>query len=439
MILAIKSFMKKLMLFLLLINNAIILNAQRSDIKILKIDRKYETSFISDEIQVQSNKNNPFIAFSIALKGESINKNIDAIYYKDMQNEWQLFTTDENNYEHDAWYAMSYLDKGITKTQIKIIFKKPVQLDDVTFNFYFPKDTEYLSKQSQKEDSSVTNVKKTEDCGCSRPETIARNVWCPNNACPPNQNPVATDVKFLIVHHTAGSNTSNDWAAVVRSIWNNHVNMRGWSDIGYNFLLDRNGNIYDARADDTRGAHFSGQNSGTSGMALMGTFSTVVPSTVMLLSLENLLVWKSCDKSIDPLAIAFHASSGLNLHTIAGHRDGGNTECPGDELYDLLPAVRNNVNAQLNSCVLGVNDAILNGFAVYPNPFTEKITIDASQVDAAKLKIQCYDVVGRLVFDKTEVLTNDSLSLNLDFLSSGTYLLKVQGREKVSHIRLIKE
>lgn len=431
--------MKRVILILLLIHSFLVLNSQESRIQVLKINKKVEANFVSEKVQVQPDTNSPFIAFSIALKGESINQNIDSVYYKDMQNVWQLFTADENNYEHDAWYAMSYLDKNITKTQIKIIFKKPVQLDDVTFNFYFPKDTEYLSKQSQKEDSSVKNVKKTEDCGCSRPETITRSVWCPNNACPPNSNPVATDVKFLVVHHTAGSNTSSDWAAVVRSIWNNHVNTRGWSDIGYNFLLDRNGNIYDARADDTRGAHFSAQNSGTSGMALMGTFSTVVPSTVMLLSLENLLTWKSCDKSIDPLAIAFHASSGLNLHTIPGHRDGGNTVCPGDELYNLLPAIRNNVNSQLNSCVLGINDAILNGFAVYPNPFTDKITIDASQIDAAKLKIQCYDVVGRLIFDKIEVLANDNLSLNLDFLSPGIYVLRIQGGEEVSHVRLVKE
>ena len=89
------------------------------------------------------------------------------------------------------------------------------------------------------------------------------------------------------MHHTAGSNTSSDWAATVRSIWNYHVNTNGWSDIGYNFLLDKEGNVYEGRADDTMGAHFSGRNSGTSGISLMGHYNNITPTTVMIDSLKS--------------------------------------------------------------------------------------------------------------------------------------------------------
>ncbi len=430
--------MKKLILSFLLITNFIVPYAQKSDTRVLKIEKIYETSFISDEIQIQPTINNPFTAFSIALRGESINKNIDAVYYRDIQNEWQLFKTDENNYEKNAWYALSYLDKNNTKTQLKIIFNNPVQLDGITVDFYFPKDTDYLVKESKKGKISPKKIKSIEDCGCARPTTIPRSAWCPNNNCPPNSNPITTNVKFLVVHHTAGSNTSSDWAAVVRSIWNFHVNTRGWADIGYNFLLDKNGNIYDARADDTKGAHFSGQNSETSGMALLGTFSTVVPTNTMFYSLENLLTWKSCDKSIDPLAIAYHASSGLNLHTILGHRDGGNTECPGDEVYNLLPAIRNNVNAQLNSCTLAVDENSIKEYTIYPNPFNDKITVDVSKTIFRELTIKCFDTMGRLVFEKNKTINNGSVILNFNFLSSGIYILKINGRERFSYFKLIK-
>jgi len=432
------SFMKNLILFLLLINCGIGLNAQRSDVRVLKIDRKYEASFISDEIQVQSDKNNPFIAFSIALRGESINQNIDRVYYKNAQNQWQLFINDENNYEKDAWFSLAYLDKVIIKTQIKIIFNNSVHLGSISFNFYFPKDTDYLIEKHNKSKGLLKEIKGVEDCGCARPTTIPRDTWCPNNNCPPNSNPIATNVKFLVVHHTAGSNTSSDWAAVVRSIWNFHVNTRGWADIGYNFLLDRSGKIYDGRADDTKGAHFSGHNSETSGMALLGTFLTVVPTNNMLFSLDNLLVWKSCNKDIDPLAIVFHTSSGLDLHTISGHRDGGNTQCPGDEVYNLLPSIRNSVNSQLNSCALSIGDNTIKKYLIYPNPFNDEITIDQLQTSFDELTIQCFDTMGRLVFDKSQTINNGRLILNLDSLSSGIYILKVKGDEQFSHYQLIK-
>ena len=166
--------------------------------------------------------------------------------------------------------------------------------------------------------------------------------------------PEYTTVTHAVVHHTAGTNEAVDWDAEVRSIWYYHVYTTGWSDIGYYFLIDPNGVIYEGRAGGPGviGAHFSCRNSNTVGIALLGTFMTQAPTAAALHSLELLLAAICSEDHIDPTAIAFHPSSGLNLPTILGHRDGNVpgatctiTECPGDVLYSMLPAIRSDVAA----------------------------------------------------------------------------------------------
>ncbi len=182
---------------------------------------------------------------------------------------------------------------------------------------------------------------------------ISRTNWgCPDGQNSPQWSPVYTPVTHLIVHHTVTPNGENDHPARVRSIWHYHTNTLGWGDIGYNFLVDANGVIYEGRAggDGSRGAHFSCMNSNTMGIAMIGTFSNNSPSQNALNSLQNLLAWRADAIGIAPQNISYHAPSGLNLNTIAGHRDGnssnfgcpGGTVCPGDVLYGLLPQVRQN-------------------------------------------------------------------------------------------------
>jgi uncharacterized protein (TIGR03437 family) len=158
------------------------------------------------------------------------------------------------------------------------------------------------------------------------------------------------------VHHTAGANTASDWAAVMRSIWALHVNGNGWSDVGYNFLIDPNGVLYEGRqgGDGVIGAHFSGVNTGTAGFSLMGTYSTVAPFGPAMETLAAALAWKARRWNLDPGAAAMHASSQLRLHVISGHRDAGlslratgATECPGNGLYVLLPELRRRVRSTL--------------------------------------------------------------------------------------------
>ncbi|MBM3752845.1 MAG: hypothetical protein FJW38_02550 [Acidobacteria bacterium] len=190
------------------------------------------------------------------------------------------------------------------------------------------------------------------------PAIVGRAQWCPAPfVCPANASPSRTTPTHLVVHHTAGSNSSTDWAAVMRAIWELHVRGNGWADIGYNYLIDPNGVAYEGRGDGILGAHFSGVNTGTAGFSMMGTFTDRAPSSASLTKLRELLAWQAAKYNLDPLGQARHAASGLDLNVISGHRDAGlspqasgRTECPGVALYPLLPKLRDDVCALSSGC-----------------------------------------------------------------------------------------
>lgn len=237
------------------------------------------------------------------------------------------------------------------------------------------------------------------------PEYVSRTGW----GCPDGQEPSGpvslTDVTHQIVHHSAGTNTSSDWPAVVRSIWDYHVNTNGWSDIGYNWLVDPNGIVYQGRGwidgdDEVQGAHFCGTNSNTMGVCLLGNFEEVSPDPLALGSLEDLLAWKSDENDIDPLDQTYHASSGLNLFTISGHRDGCSTLCPGENLYVQLPEIRENVNMLIGEPVLAKTDISM--LTNYPNPFSDATTISFALEKPGNVRITIWDITGKLVEEITD-------------------------------------
>lgn len=238
-------------------------------------------------------------------------------------------------------------------------------------------------------------------CPCPLPDYLDRLGWCPSGNCPPDPTPQPTDVTHLIVHHSAGSNTSSDWAAVVRSYWDLHVNVNGWDDIGYNWLIDPNGVLYEGRGNDLQGAHFCGYNVGTMGVCVMGTYSTVHPTGQAYQKLKELLAWKCCDRDIDPEDFSFHENSGLNLFHISGHRDGCATECPGDSLYNSLPLVRAQVRDYIdNTCdpsaVSGPEKRL--PLLVFPNPASDVLYVQLPAEVPSGLVLRLIDPNGRTLW-----------------------------------------
>ncbi len=210
---------------------------------------------------------------------------------------------------------------------------------------------------------------------CEQPNYCDRLCWSPQGNHPAQSNPAATDPSHIIVHHS-GDNliwpVGTDFKMVVQAYWDQHVNTNGWADIGYNWLIDRNGVIYEGRGDGVRGAHFSCMNQSTTGICLIGNFELEAPSAAALNKLKDLTAWEASDKNLDVLTPSRHNNSQLDLFPLSGHRDGNSspapqscasgTVCPGLNLYNLLPLARVDVgNYQCyngNPNLLDCTDAI---------------------------------------------------------------------------------
>jgi hypothetical protein len=192
------------------------------------------------------------------------------------------------------------------------------------------------------------------------PAIVSRRAWFANEEIVRASPRYAPALKLAIVHHTAGSNsyTRAQAAAIVRGIELYHVKGNGWNDIGYNFLVDRFGTIYEGRGGGIErnviGAHALGFNSGTVGVALIGNFQTAIPPKAMRDALVRLLAWRLDVAHVDPLSTVVYTSGGnwkfragklVTLRAISGHRDTGPTECPGNAAYRLLPSIARQVAA----------------------------------------------------------------------------------------------
>ncbi len=148
-------------------------------------------------------------------------------------------------------------------------------------------------------------------------------------------------IEKVIIHHTASTLKENQTPeSAIRSIYSYHANSRKWGDIGYNFIITPNGNIYEGRAggDYTVGGHAYCVNINTIGIALLGNFQEETVSLPQQASLKKLLIGLSEKYQIDLSASSyFHGETTQNL---LGHRDVGSTSCPGDHLYSELPSIK---------------------------------------------------------------------------------------------------
>ncbi len=190
------------------------------------------------------------------------------------------------------------------------------------------------------------------------PSIVPRSGWGADEEIVRAKPTFAPAVRLLVIHHTAGTNayTPAQSAAIVRGIEVYHVKGNGWNDIGYNYLVDRFGTVYEGRGGgidrNVVGAHAQGFNTGTSGIALMGNFSTAKPPKAQQDALVALAAWRLDLAHVDPLATVVYTSGGnakyksgklVTLRAISGHRDTGPSECPGTAAYKLLPAIAKRV------------------------------------------------------------------------------------------------
>ena len=194
-----------------------------------------------------------------------------------------------------------------------------------------------------------------------QPAIVTRAQWGADEGIRRNDPSYGERIVAGFVHHTAGANdyTRAEADNVVRGVYSYHVQSRGWSDIGYNFLVDRYGTVYEGRYGGiTRpvvGAHASGFNTNTFGVSLMGNFVNARPPAAMVSALRGMLAWKYDVHHVNVAGKVDYAENGsgptVTLNRLSGHRDVGSTTCPGGNAYALLPGLRTSV-AQLQGPVI---------------------------------------------------------------------------------------
>jgi hypothetical protein len=188
------------------------------------------------------------------------------------------------------------------------------------------------------------------------PAIIPRSAWG-GDGVRPRAAPGYGDVQVAFVHHTVSANdyAPEDSAGIVLSMAKYHRDVNGWNDLGYNFVVDKYGQIFEGRAGGIDqaviGAQAQGYNSHSTGIANIGTFTAVGQTDAALDALSRLIAWKLPLHGSPVVGQVTLASAGgednrygsgtpVVFQRISGHRDGDATECPGDALYAQLPALR---------------------------------------------------------------------------------------------------
>ncbi|MGV8973112.1 MAG: N-acetylmuramoyl-L-alanine amidase [Rhodoglobus sp.] len=186
------------------------------------------------------------------------------------------------------------------------------------------------------------------------PAVIPRAQWgAPAQVCTPD---VASKLIGAAVHHTADQNDYSTVAEAMQRIRNDaayHINSRGWCDIGYNFVVDKWGNIYEGRANSMNapvvGVHAGGFNTGTVGVAMLGTYDSA-PSAATQQAVAQIIGWRLGQYDVDPSGSMLYATGEgensrfanetVSLPRVFGHRDVAFTACPGQGGWNALPTIR---------------------------------------------------------------------------------------------------
>lgn len=195
--------------------------------------------------------------------------------------------------------------------------------------------------------------------GVGQPPIVSRAAWHADEHMVREPATYTGAARIVFLHHTGQPNDYDcaDVPRMLRAVETDHIQGNGWDDLGYNFVVDRCGTIYEGRAGGVtrpvEGAHTKGFNDNSVGIAALGTFGAGVPVPPALeAAIVKVAAWKLAE-GVDPLGTVRMVSTNnestykkgrpAELHVISGHRDTYQTRCPGDALYDRLPAIRQEV------------------------------------------------------------------------------------------------
>jgi len=246
-----------------------------------------------------------------------------------------------------------------------------------------------------------------------RPRIVSREEWGADESLRKDKPTYASRVRMGVVHHTAGANdyTAAEAPGVMRAVYRYHTVNQGWSDVGYNLLIDRFGTVYEGRAGGLEsavvGAHSRNWNTGSFGVSVIGCFDSQacagVPGGGGSLpaaaeeALIDVLAWKLDVHSVDVDATI--TMNNTKVRTLVGHRDIGATSCPGNLLYAKLDAIRERVAARQadQGGVVVDPGATPSVVALREGKLGDEVTLSARLRPPGAWQLEVTDVDGRLV------------------------------------------
>lgn len=440
-------FMKYLLLFLLIFLPGLIFNAASQDISSLKVgkNRRHANAYLNlNEAQQRTNESVNFEYTAIALKSKqqldfsefAIVSEGDTIY----------FNNEIHAPEGSDFFYSTLIHFNKLRTDINLLHPEGIEgVNLVLING---------SGGDKKDKNKAPNYEALNNC--ELPNLVQQSEWR-SGLQPPNYNRSFTIVENMIVHHSAYSNNITDYVQAVRDIYILHTQENGWSDIGYNYLVAPDGTLFagrdpgDGPQDQVLGAHFCGSNATTMGVCLLGNFEVQDATEETYNTLKELLAWKGFKNNLNADAQNPHPLD-PNLGVIAGHRDGCNTACPGQFVYNRLPQIRDEVAAQIAQCNGEEPDnpdepdepdepeepetpepeepeIPLVTYTVYPNPVKSNYEINfvMDEVDQETLeKIFIYDSYGKKIKWEGILYQQDQITIYLpQSLKTGVYYLHV--------------
>lgn len=248
------------------------------------------------------------------------------------------------------------------------------------------------------------------DAVTTQPRIVTRAQWGANESlrrCDPEYAPV----RMAFVHHTVNGNgySRSQAPALVRAVYQYHVRGNGWNDIGYNFLIDRFGTIYEGRYGGMTKGPVGGQvlgfNTNSTGIALLGTYTKARPSPQAVVALKRLLAWKLDVHHVDPNSMAtmtcratqkYKEGELVRLRAISGHRDANFTTCPGGAAYAVLSGVRVSA-ASMGLPKIYAPSALPELFSPNSDGVDDAVTLSFRASEKVSWRIEISDQGGTLV------------------------------------------
>jgi hypothetical protein len=298
--------------------------------------------------------------------------------------DWQLLTADEDmaNTDTNEWYAspqVAVANARFAQYRVWLTDGNPANLQRVGLTFMdvndlnagpvarFVNDIVGAAKDVARSFTEPTSA----SAAINATRILTRQDWAADEKLMRWVPRYPGRVQKAVVHHTVTDDGGNGQvAATIRAMYYYHAVTRGWGDIGYNYLVDKYGNVWVGRqgGDNTEAGHAYGWNKGTIGIAAIGTYSVTAPPAAMLASIANIIAMKFTQFGIQPYGSDSFVhqeqardGSWVNVTSnppnVQGHRDcnyiqsqyGGQTACPGNALYNQLTNIRQQAQAAVNN------------------------------------------------------------------------------------------